>query len=411
MSTTILYVLLPVRSNSPRTLTKNVDVYEELRKMYSTNGICEQILDQVLNDLNQSIGNHLEKHECFSANELLQELNISVEADVDKGMIPQLSMSIISKLLQLQCIQVNYENRLPCPSYFVKHLFEEYAKNNVLYKENMEKLMENLKIGRQGTNESDTKANTSEPADKLARRKRQIVKRSSYRISKMSSLLRQKRQQDGSQVAEGSIYEKCYSADELFSIYHVGENDGCKMKRFESLSIALLDQIESNVCKYNHKDVDEDDNEMKKVPDMAVWGFGLAAVSAVSLISLFMILPLLKTKFYKKSLVFLIALAIGTLVGDSMFYLLPRATGFQGKNKDYYWKFFSVVGGIYGFFIFETTAHLLLRQTHTVEITPKNKKYTEKNTVVPKTSDKNQNKLDNPAFIVANKLSIEGVRV
>jgi hypothetical protein len=41
------------------------------------------------------------------------------------------------------------------------------------------------------------------------------------------------------------------------------------MKRFESLSIALLDQIESNVCEYNDKDVDEDDNEMKKVPDMA----------------------------------------------------------------------------------------------------------------------------------------------
>ena len=125
-------------------------------------------------------------------------------------MIPQLSMSIISKLLQLQCIKVNYENPLPCPSYFVNHLFEEYAKNNVIYKENMEELMENLNIGRQGTNGSGTKANTSEPADKLARRKRQIVKRSSYRPrnSKMSSLLRQKQQQDGSQVAEGSIYEK-----------------------------------------------------------------------------------------------------------------------------------------------------------------------------------------------------------
>jgi hypothetical protein len=63
MSTTMLYSLLPVRLNSPKTLTKNVDVYDELRKMYSTNGICEQILDQVLNDLNQSIGNHLEKQE------------------------------------------------------------------------------------------------------------------------------------------------------------------------------------------------------------------------------------------------------------------------------------------------------------------------------------------------------------
>jgi hypothetical protein len=47
---------------------------------------------------------------------------------------------------------------------------------------------------------------------------------------------------------------------------------------------------------------------------------------------------------------------------------LFQATGFQGKDKDYYWKFFSVLGGIYGFFLFETTANLLLRQTHTVEV-------------------------------------------
>jgi hypothetical protein len=56
------------------------------------------------------------------------------------------------------------------------------------------------------------------------------------------------------------------------------------------------------------------------------WSFGLAAVTAVSLISLFMIIPLLRTTFYKKSLVFLLALAIGTLVGDSMFHLLPRVS-------------------------------------------------------------------------------------
>ena len=57
-----------------------------------------------------------------------------------------------------------------------------------------------------------------------------------------------------------------------------------------------------------------------------VWGFGLAAVSVVSLISLLMIIPLLRTKFYRKSIVFLIALTIGTLVGDSVFHLLPRVS-------------------------------------------------------------------------------------
>ena len=59
--------------------------------------------------------------------------------------------------------------------------------------------------------------------------------------------------------------------EELFSIYHVDENDGLKMKRFESFSIALLDQIESNVCasEIDDEDVDEDDDENMKVSEMS----------------------------------------------------------------------------------------------------------------------------------------------
>ena len=43
------------------------------------------------------------------------------------------------------------------------------------------------------------------------------------------------------------------------------------MKRFESFSIALLDQIESNVCvsEIDDEDVDEDDDENMKVSEMS----------------------------------------------------------------------------------------------------------------------------------------------
>ena len=62
---------------------------------------------------------------------------------------------------------------------------------------------------------------------------------------------------------------QCYSAEELFAIYHVDENDGFKMKRFESLSIALLDQIESNVCELEgNDDVAEDGDDIEKMTDM-----------------------------------------------------------------------------------------------------------------------------------------------
>ena len=36
--------------------------------------------------------------------------------------------------------------------------------------------------------------------------------------------------------------------DELFSIYQVDESTGANVERFQRLSSALLQQIESNVC-------------------------------------------------------------------------------------------------------------------------------------------------------------------
>lgn len=130
-----------------------------------------------------------------------------------KAMIPELSMIIISKLLQRQCIEVRYQNPLPCPSYFVNHLFEEYAKNDVIYKENMQKLMENLKIGKHEENGDKVSTTTKAPDDKMARKKRQIAASSAPRLQRMSALLRQKQQQDGSSdnSTETDIYEKVCS--------------------------------------------------------------------------------------------------------------------------------------------------------------------------------------------------------
>lgn len=68
MSTIVLYSLLPRQSDSAKTITMKVDLYEELRKIYSTNAICEQTLDQALNDLNTSVEKQLEKHQVIIQN-------------------------------------------------------------------------------------------------------------------------------------------------------------------------------------------------------------------------------------------------------------------------------------------------------------------------------------------------------
>ena len=59
-----------------------------------------------------------------------------------------------------------------------------------------------------------------------------------------------------------------------------------------------------------------------------VWGYGIAAVTVISLTSLAGVatLPLLGKRVYKKILAVLVALAVGTLSGDALLHLLPHVS-------------------------------------------------------------------------------------
>ena len=64
-----------------------------------------------------------------------------------------------------------------------------------------------------------------------------------------------------------------------------------------------------------------------------VWGYGFAAVTIISLTSLVGVatIPLLGKKIYKKILAMLVALAVGTLTGDSLLHLIPHVSLFVKK--------------------------------------------------------------------------------
>ena len=57
-----------------------------------------------------------------------------------------------------------------------------------------------------------------------------------------------------------------------------------------------------------------------------VWGYGIIAVTVISLTSLVGVatIPFFGKKMYKKILATLVALAVGTLAGDSLLHLLPH---------------------------------------------------------------------------------------
>lgn len=58
----------------------------------------------------------------------------------------------------------------------------------------------------------------------------------------------------------------------------------------------------------------------------AVWGFAVLSVTIVSLFALtgVFVVPLMRTRFMRRVLVFFIALSIGTLFSTAVFQLLPE---------------------------------------------------------------------------------------
>ena len=59
---------------------------------------------------------------------------------------------------------------------------------------------------------------------------------------------------------------------------------------------------------------------------MAVWGYGLLCVTVISLCSLMgaSVVPFMKKTFYKRLLLYFIALAIGTLYSNALYQLIPE---------------------------------------------------------------------------------------
>lgn len=65
------------------------------------------------------------------------------------------------------------------------------------------------------------------------------------------------------------------------------------------------------------------------------WIYGLLFVSLINLSSLcgVFIIPLSSKKFYKKTLMFLIAIAVGSLAGSGFLHLIPQVLNLNKLNS------------------------------------------------------------------------------
>lgn len=65
-----------------------------------------------------------------------------------------------------------------------------------------------------------------------------------------------------------------------------------------------------------------------------VWGYGFLCVTVISLCSLVgaSVVPFMRKTFYKRLLLYFIALAIGTLYSNALFQLIPEVEWTRGGN-------------------------------------------------------------------------------
>uniref|UniRef100_A0A8C6SIX9 Metal cation symporter ZIP14 n=1 Tax=Neogobius melanostomus TaxID=47308 RepID=A0A8C6SIX9_9GOBI len=148
---------------------------------------------------------------------------------------------------------------------------------------------------------------------------------------------------------------RCLSTDTLAG-FQIGEQSHLDGQRLQELCPTMLQQLGSGSCR-------KSEEGSPRPSDAEVWGYGFLCVTLISLCSLAgaSVVPFMKKTFYKRLLLYFIALAIGTLYSNALFQLIPEAFGFDPMVDFYVSKSAVVFAGFYLFFFTEKVLKVLLK--------------------------------------------------
>lgn len=157
----------------------------------------------------------------------------------------------------------------------------------------------------------------------------------------------------------------CFSSGALFAAHNLSSQSRIGQSEFQDFCPTILQQLDSQACSLeNQKNEEDEQTEEGRPSTVEVWGYGLLCVTIISLCSLLgaIVVPVMKKTFYKRLLLYFIALAIGTLYSNALFQLIPEAFGFDPLKDHYVSKSAVVFGGFYLFFFTEKILKMLLKQ-------------------------------------------------
>ncbi|XP_074659805.1 metal cation symporter ZIP8-like isoform X2 [Tubulanus polymorphus] len=151
--------------------------------------------------------------------------------------------------------------------------------------------------------------------------------------------------------------KKCLSADDIFQLHTL--NGSINSNQLDTISSTVLFTAQNYEC----SDVPD---KVHRPPSAAeVWGYGFLFVTVISGGSLIgvLVLPFMKKSFYETILTFMVALAVGSLAGSGLLFLIPDALGLgelYEDPRDYAYLCTTVIGGIYLFFMLERIMKLIM---------------------------------------------------
>ncbi|CAG5133672.1 unnamed protein product [Candidula unifasciata] len=158
--------------------------------------------------------------------------------------------------------------------------------------------------------------------------------------------------------------KKCISVKDLTSLYSVNISGSLSQQDVVHISPALVYSLIS--CDdLQLTDIISHHGTPKRslVPKSAEsWGYSMLFVTLINLCSLTgaIVIPCMRMRIYKMVLMFMVALAVGTLAGSGLLFLIPEAFLLtEDGDKDYLWKATTIMGGIYLFYMTEKIMRMI----------------------------------------------------
>lgn len=171
---------------------------------------------------------------------------------------------------------------------------------------------------------------------------------------------------NGVGLDEECLLKSCLSPSDVLELSGLVTSQTVTPAELSTLSAILVHLYENSSCMNQNEHSDRIGRHTHHVPSSAeAWGYSFLCVTVINLCSLggLVVLPFIHHSLYKKILIYMIALAVGTLAGSSLLFLIPEALELSGEDinaESFVWKSMTVILGIYVFFNIERILKMIM---------------------------------------------------